>query len=262
MLGHAKNRTEAILTLNSVANTVHDERMDFQLATDFISVCARMTASEAVVKRLDGEIRQTHQPGGNRRSCFAATTHRRSCTKSFIFVNQEINQIASEGGRRWWSPTATRRRRPSGRTRLLNYHSNRLLAAPMRRSALCQSGASGCQPVSAQGAPRRGIFKIQHYDATTLDWAGAGATAVAVQDQAGSGLNFRPGRPANHAAALASRSCGSGRLHSNSPVRYHSRFAAASATARRFHPSATTFSSRLCARFTIDAAIASPCGPK
>lgn len=161
---------EAILTLSHLANAVHDERVDFELATDFISVCARMTAGEAVV--MDWTAKFAKRFGTSRVAIekleFAAT-HSKELHDIIHFVNQEINQIANEG---MTLVVANRLRDAADHLveHALNFHNNRLLLAAANASIrYAKQGEPDAIQYMHKARRASDMLKTQHYDATTLE---------------------------------------------------------------------------------------------
>lgn len=161
---------EAILTLNHIAAAVHDQRVDFELAGDFISVCARMTAGEAAVK--DWTAKFAKRFGTSRVAIekleFAAS-HSKELHDIIHFVNQEINQIANQG---MTLVVANRLREAADHLaeHALDYHNNRLLLAAANASIrYAKEGADDAVQYLHKGRQATNLLKAQHYDSTTVE---------------------------------------------------------------------------------------------
>ena len=161
---------EAILTLSHIAEAVHDKRIDFELATDFISVCARMTAGEGVVK--DWISRFAKRFATSRVAVekleFAAT-HSKELHDIIHFINQEINQIANQG---MTLVVANRVREAADHLveNALATHNNRLLLAAANASIryakeLAEDAISYWHKASQASS----LLQAQNYDSATLE---------------------------------------------------------------------------------------------
>ncbi len=161
---------EAILTLNHLALAVHDERIDFEAASDFISVCARMTAGEAVVK--DWTARFAKRFGTSRVAIekleFAAS-HSKELHDIIHFVNQEINQIANQG---MTLVVANRLREAADHLaeHALDYHNNRLLLAAANASIrYAKESAADAPAYLAKARQATNLLKKQQFDSATVE---------------------------------------------------------------------------------------------
>ncbi|MGL5985822.1 MAG: hypothetical protein ACRCZ5_02940, partial [Burkholderiales bacterium] len=161
---------EAILTLSHIAEAVHDKRIDFELATDFISVCARMTAGEGVV--MDWISRFAKRFATSRVAVekleFAAT-HSKELHDIIHFVNQEINQIANHG---MTLVVANRVREAADHLveNALASHNNRLLLAAANASIrYAKELTDDAISYWHKASKATDLLQAQNYDSATLE---------------------------------------------------------------------------------------------
>ena len=161
---------EAILTLSHIAEAVHDKRIDFELANDFISVCARMTAGEGVV--MDWISRFAKRFATSRVAVekleFAAT-HSKELHDIIHFVNQEINQIANHG---MTLVVANRVREAADHLveNALASHNNRLLLAAANASIrYAKELTDDAISYWHKASKATDLLQAQNYDSATLE---------------------------------------------------------------------------------------------